>query len=187
MSESLLVMVRGNWTWLVMWWWWLPSLVTTQETPSSTPSLLPHMPGRMGEVPLVTLDDLDTYMDSLTELARLHISKAFTEESRLYRRSLDMKSVKVIGTQLAQFDLEGSVGDGSSWMNQVTGLHLLTRQHTSYWILGGPRNEYQRVVAWSAVDQTMRVIARFQLTSTSIVMVNRIAVSDGDEGREDFV
>ncbi|KAG7163907.1 hypothetical protein Hamer_G020823, partial [Homarus americanus] len=75
-------------------------------------------PGRMGEVPLVTLDDLDTYMDSLTELARLHISKAFTEESRLYRRSLDMKSVKVIGTQLAQFDLEGSVGDGSSWMNQ---------------------------------------------------------------------
>lgn len=81
-------------------------------------------------------------MDSLVDQARLHISKAFTEESRLYRRAMDLASINVTDLELTTFRMEGAARiDDSSWTEGVTGLELLTYDYITYWILGAPRTD----------------------------------------------
>ncbi|XP_069173442.1 uncharacterized protein [Procambarus clarkii] len=167
---------RGTMAALLMTATMMTVVVTTaQETLLTSPDLrLTSLMAEEGSA-LDTLQDLDVYMDSLADFARLYISKAFTEEARRYRRALDIASVKVTGSEVEKFELEEAPGDTVSWTKHVTGVHRLTHQGYCYWILGAPRLEDQRVVAWSPVTRSLKTIAKFQLTFTSLAMVDKIA------------
>ncbi|XP_071544474.1 uncharacterized protein [Panulirus ornatus] len=91
---------------------------------------------------------------------------------------MDLASINVTDLELTTFRMEGAARiDDSSWTEGVTGLELLTYDYITYWILGAPRSHYQKIVAWSAIINSVKIISKFQLTSISLDKVNRIAVN----------
>nr|XP_053634704.1 uncharacterized protein LOC128690173 [Cherax quadricarinatus] len=158
-----------------MYIWLLVAVAITLTDASHKHSYSPHFQHTswlVEERSLSTLVDLDEYMEDLVKLARLQISKAFTEESRRYRRALDMASIKVKGTEDVGFELDEDQDFGTK---QVTGFHFFTHEHASYWIFGSSRTEMQTVASWSPASRTLTTIAKFQLTFTSLAEVNIIA------------
>ncbi|XP_071544615.1 uncharacterized protein [Panulirus ornatus] len=91
---------------------------------------------------------------------------------------MDLASINVTDLELTTFRMEGAARiDDSSWTEGVTGLELLTYDYITYWILGAPGSHYQKIVAWSAIINSVKIISKFQLTSISLDKVNRIAVN----------
>nr|XP_027220215.1 uncharacterized protein LOC113812508 [Penaeus vannamei] len=93
------------------------------------PPNLANLMATMHDRPFRSLADLKAYTDGILDVANLQISKAFSVETRRYKRDLDVTSMKVNRTETMTLSF-------SSLLQEVSALQVLAAQDKDYWVLG---------------------------------------------------